>query len=243
MKIAGDTHTHTLACGHAMGTVTENLAWAARRGLRFMASTEHCEAITGCPPTWFFYNLMRMPREIDGVVLIRGVETNIVGPGGEIDLPEDCLKRLDLVVASAHVEQFPKGDWTSADFTAMYCALAENPLVDVIGHSGDPRFAHDCEAAVRAYRDHDKIVEINASSPVSRRGSEPVCRTLIGLCKQYGVKVTVASDAHCPQNVGAVDRALALLDEQDFPEELIINADYGRFRAELLRRKGIELPA
>lgn len=242
MKIAGDTHTHTVACGHAMGTITENLAWAGRRGLRFMASTEHCEAITGSPPTWFFNNLMRMPREIDGVVLIYGVETNIIDIDGTVDMSQDYLQRLDWVVASAHMEQIDREGRTYEDYTNMYCALAENPFVDVIGHSGDPRFAHDCKRAVLAYRDHDKIVEINASSPISRKGSEPICREIALLCKEHGVKVVVSSDAHCPQHVGAVERGLALLEEIDFPEELVVNADYGRFCGELYRRRGLLLP-
>lgn len=241
MNIAGDLHTHTVACGHALGTVAENLAQARRLHHRFLAITEHCGAVPGAPHPWFFHNLMRMPREVDGVVVIYGAEANVVDRQGNVDLPEYFLAHLDLVVASAHLEAFT-GDRTDPDYTDLYCALAANPHVDIIGHSGDPRFSHDCRQAVRAYRDHNKIVEINASSPVSRKGSEPICLELVRLCKEYGVKVALSSDAHCPQNVGAVSRGAALLEEADFPEELVVNASYESLKRELHARRGLILP-
>jgi histidinol phosphatase-like PHP family hydrolase len=56
------------------------------------------------------------------------------------------------------------------------------------------------------------------------------------------VKVVASSDAHSPQNVGAVAWSLAELSAQDFPEELVVNADYERFRAEIFRRRGLTMP-
>lgn len=241
LSIAGDLHTHTLACGHAIGTVSENLGYAARRGHQFMASTEHCGNEPIAPHPWFFDNLMRMPRIVDGVVILFGAESNIIDRKGTVDLGIRYLKHLDLVIASAHVEPF-EDEMGLDDYTEMYCGVAQNLLVDIIGHSGDPRFPHDCERAVRAYRDNDKIVEINAGSPKARPGSQPICREIVRLCKKYGVKVSVSSDAHCPQNVGSVEPALRLLEEEDFPQELIVNRSYESIRAEILRRRGIVLP-
>lgn len=241
LQIIGDLHTHTVACGHALGTVNENLAQAKQLGHRCLAITEHCGAIPSAPHLWFFDNLLRTPREVDGVVLIRGVETNIRNRQGEVDLPEHYLRRMELVIASAHVEAF-EDDRTDPDYTEMYCSLAANPLVDIIGHSGDPRFPHNCEETVRAYRKYGKVVEINGSSPRSRKGSQPICLQIAKLCKYYGVPVVLSSDAHCSQNVGAVASAAALLESIDFPESLIINSDYGRLKNFLFHRRGLELP-
>lgn len=241
LSIQGDLHTHTLACGHALGTVTENLAFAARKGHRFMAATEHCGRVPVAPHLWYFNNLMRMPREHDGVILLYGVECNIIDRSGTVDLPEWYLKHLDLVIASAHVETF-EGDRSNPDYTEMYCAAARNPWVDIIGHCGDPRFSHDCVSLVRTCRDHGKIIEINASSPKGRRGSAERCREIAALCKQYGVMVSVSSDAHCPQNVGEVGDALDILREVGFPQELILNGSYEQLRRVLSQRRGTQLP-
>lgn len=239
--IAGDLHTHTIACGHALGTFSENLAQAKKLGHRFMAVTEHCGSIPSAPHLWFFDNLLRVPQKIDGVVLIRGVEANVRNRQGDLDFPERYLRRMDLVIASAHVEAF-EDPLTDSDYTELYCALAANPMVDIIGHSGDPRFPHNCERAVQAYRDYGKVVEINSSSPLSRKGSEPICLKIAQLCKAYGVPVVLSSDAHCPQSVGAVERGMQLLDSIDFPESLLLNAEYDRVKAYLYHRRGIELP-
>lgn len=244
INIIGDTHTHTVACGHATGTLTENAMYARRKGLRFVAITEHSGGVPEAPKDWWFGNLLRhVTNEAEGVVLLRGVETNIVSVEGRIDFPEQLMRKLDLVIASVHFKEvFEHGYHTAEDFTNMYCRVAENPLVDIIGHCGDPNFEYDLERMVRAFKENDKIVEINNSSPKTRRGSLEKCRTIIGLCKEMGVKIVVSSDAHAAQSVGNFDLSMELVREVDYPEQLILNADYSRFRHEMLQRRGLELP-
>ena len=41
MRDVLDTHTHTLASGHAYSTIRENVRAAAERGLDLIAITEH----------------------------------------------------------------------------------------------------------------------------------------------------------------------------------------------------------
>jgi putative hydrolase len=244
IRIAGDTHTHTIACGHATGTINENIEHARRQGHRFMATTEHCCTMPASPSIWFFNNFLWNMEGIviDGVALVRGAEVNVVNIHGEIDMPELYLQRLDLIVGSVHYEAFDHGDWSDEEYTQMYERVAENPYVDIIGHPGDPRFHYDYERAVKAFAEHDKIVEINGASPRARKGSDRTCREILKHCKQYGAKIVLSSDAHCPQRVGDVALSIEMVEEIDFPEELIVNADYDRFRAELKRRRGVELP-
>ena len=244
INIVGDTHTHTIACGHAMGTLTENAIYAKKHGLRFVAITEHSGNLPAAPIFWFFPNMLwHVPRVVEDVVVLRGAEVNIVNVNGEVDFPEDLMKSLDIIIASVHFsEVFEHGAYGVEDYTNMYCKVAENPLVDVIGHCGDPRFEYDFERIIQAFKKYDKIVEINAASPKSRKGGEEKDREIVRLCKRYGVKVTLASDAHAPQSVGMVQNCIKLLEEEDFPEELIVNANYERFRQEMFRRRGYLLP-
>lgn len=240
MNIVGDTHTHTGACNHATGTVIDNARHAKLLGHRFVAITEHCCTLPYSPTLCFFDNLLyNEPHEVDDVFVLKGSEVDIMDISGRIDLPETYLSKLDVIIASAHFNVFEKGNWSTEDFTNMYCSIAANPLVDIIGHSGSIEFSHDFERVVLAYKQYDKIVEINSNSPHARPGSEANCREIIRLCKKYGVKVVACSDAHAPQDVGAVKWSLDELMAQDFPEELVVNADYDRFRKEFHHRRGL----
>ena len=78
MKILADTHTHTIASGHAYSTVDENARWAAEQGLRLLALTDHAPAMQNTTCHAYFANLNVIPQELRGVRILRGVELNIL---------------------------------------------------------------------------------------------------------------------------------------------------------------------
>ena len=92
------------------------------------------------------------------------------------------------------------------------------------------------DAVVKAFAENGKIVEINAHSFECRPGSAENCRRIAESCKKYGVRVVCSSDAHFFTQIGNVGAAVEMLEEIGFPEELVMNADYGRFLA-LAREK------
>ena len=47
MKLLLDIHTHTLASGHAYGTIREMAASAAEHGLQLLGISEHAPGIPG----------------------------------------------------------------------------------------------------------------------------------------------------------------------------------------------------
>ena len=51
---------------------------------------------------FYFQNLDVVPRECNGVRLLMGAEVNIMNPDGEIDIPEETCREMDIVVASMH---------------------------------------------------------------------------------------------------------------------------------------------
>jgi putative hydrolase len=245
MKIAGDTHTHTLICQHAYSTLLENIRAAAALGQRFLAFTEHCPAMKGAPPRVFFENIRKaVPREVEGVVVIRGCEANLLDASGTLDLPADTLGRLDMVIASMHPSTFLAGQpGTREDRTAAWLEVARNPLVDIVGHPGNPKFDFDYRTVLQALRDGGKAVELNASSRVSRPGCEANCLEIASLCREFGVPVVLSSDAHFCTAVGHVEWSVQLAEKAGIPEEQILNSSYRRFRDWLCsRRQILDLP-
>lgn len=62
-------------------------------------------------------------------------------------------------------------------------------------------------------------------------GSRENCRDIALICKKLGTKIVVSSDAHNCYQIGIFDHAIAMLEEIDFPEELIMNVNGARFLA------------
>ena len=133
MRVEIDTHTHTLASGHAYNTLNEMAQAAADKGLKGLAITEHAPEMPGTCHLFYFQNLRIVPRKKYGIELLLGTELNIMNARGEIDLPDSVLERLDIAIASIHMPCF-KDERTIDNVTAAYEKVMEHPYVDIIGH-------------------------------------------------------------------------------------------------------------
>ncbi|MFR2691039.1 MAG: hypothetical protein ACLTBV_06695 [Enterocloster bolteae] len=51
---------------------------------------------------------------------------------------------------------------------------------------------------------------------------------MLELCRHYGTSIIINSDAHCEADAGNHGFAHALLEEVDFPQELIVNTSLDR---------------
>ncbi len=195
MIIAFDTHTHTIMSGHAYSTLEENISACVRTGMEGFVITDHGPSMEGAAKEIYFYNLPILPREIDGIRLLRGAETNIIDYQGHFDLPEHILSRLDVCIASFHAVCL--APQTAAKHTAAWLAAIRNPYIDIIGHPGRGPFPFDLDAVVAACRQYDKLIEIN-SHTLDLDGCQYVasCKQIAEACRAQQVKIVVNSDAH-----------------------------------------------
>lgn len=226
MEIVADLHTHTLASTHAFNTVTEMARAAYAMGHKAIAITDHGPKMPDSPHIWHFYNLMRLPQKIEGVYLLRGMEADVLNTKGELDFTDELFARIrpDWVIASIHSDTLEQGNYTQDDFNELWLRIAENPYVDMIGHSETKRYRYDYDALVRVFAQKGKVVELNANSVNVRPGSEENMKQLALACKRAGAPVAVNSDGHSMYHVGKVEYILNLLQEIEFPQELVINA-------------------
>ncbi len=241
MKLIGDLHTHTMASTHAYSTITENCRSASERGIKIIAMTDHWGEMPDSPHIWHFENLRILPRQICGVTVLKGVEANIINNDGELDMPRKNLERLEWVVASMHRQVYEPT--TAENHTNAYLKVAEDPVVDVIGHCTTSFFPIDFEKCVKRFKECEKLVEINESSILYKSGSLDNTYELMRLCKKYEVPVVFDSDGHFCELIGVVDTAIKIAEEISFPEKLVINADHERLK-EYIHRKHpeIEIP-
>ena len=232
MDIKIDTHTHTIASGHAYSTIREMAKEASKKNLQALAITEHGPAMSGSCHDFYFYNLKIVPRKYYGVPLFLGVELNILDESGEVDIPNHLLAQMDLVIASLH-KAFFLGGHSEEIYTNAYINAMKNPYVRIIGHPDDSRCLPDLEKIVIAAKETDTLLEINNSSlsPTTFRvGTRDNVVDLLELCKKYKVKVTTGSDAHVDERVGAFGKTLEVFNECSFPEELVVTTDIEKLK-------------
>lgn len=239
MKYLLDSHTHTLASGHAYSTLLENARAAADRGLELLCVTDHAPGMPCTTHKYYFQNMKVIDRNLFGVDILMGVELNLMDFAGTVDLDPDLLGRLDMAIVSMHRQCMPITGDIQANTQALIAAM-DNPLVSIIGHPDDGRYPLDYPALVRAAGERGVLLEVNNSSltPGCYRDHAPVhCAEMLRVCRQEGVPVVVGSDAHFISGVGAHGYAQALFQELNFPEELVVNGDPARFRAMVEARR------
>lgn len=187
----------------------------------------------GAPGKWYFHNLKVVPHQFEGVLVLRGEETNVIDYDGNTDLQKHEVNDLDWVVASIHDTCMPEGMPTVDAVTNAWLQIAKNPKINVIGHSGSPEFRYDYETVIPEFGRQGKLVELNESTFLNRHKSVVNCVEILRLCKKHGVPIVVNTDSHFSTLVGCFENSLKLLDELDFPEELVINSGVARFQTYL----------
>lgn len=235
-----DTHTHTVASGHAYSTIRENAKAAGEKGLELLAITEHGPAMPGSCQAIYFQNLRVVDRHAYEAELLMGVELNILDSQGRVDLEERTLRKMDIAIASLHIPCFTPG---SKGYNTAACIHAmKNPYINILGHPDDPRFPIDFSAVVQAAKEYDVLLELNNCSLLpggARINTRGLDEEMLRLCEKYQVPIVLGSDAHVDTQVGRHDAALKLLKELSFPEELVVNRSVEELKKYVNKYKNI----
>lgn len=242
MILLGDYHTHTKYSrkNHGKGTVLENACVARDKGLRQIAITDHGFN------HWMFgikrKNIAELKeevlnaREITGVDILLGVESNLISADGSIDVVEGDYDNLDILLMGFHrlvkMETIkdlfyinyanglsifsPSKERISRNTTAFLKALDKYPI-DVITHLNFG-FPTDTLAVARMAKEKGSLIELNGKR-INFTDKE------LEIMASEGVKFIVNSDAHSPDRVGEVNKALNLIFRLGLPLNQIVNID------------------
>lgn len=239
MKILADTHTHSVHSGHAYSTIMENAKAAADKGLQLLALTDHAPAMPNTTSHAFFANMHIIPKELFGIRILKGVELNILDYEGKLDLQEAILSKLDISIASLHTPCITPGT-KKENTSACICAM-ENPMVDILGHPGDPRYPMDFREVFRVAKRTGTLLEINNASLVQggfREGSEENIEYILKMSMKEDVPVIVGSDAHFCTAIGDVFYVEQVMARIGFPKDLVLNTNIQELLHTLKRNKG-----
>ena len=235
MRILTDLHCHTIASDHAFSTVMENVKAASEKGLEALAITDHGPAMEDGPHIDHFICQKGLPRELYGVRLLIGCEVNIRDIDGSVDIPDKIMKNMDIVIASIHNPLYR--DFGTEDNTSTYLGVLNNPYVDIIGHSGNPKCRYDIDTVLTRAKELGKFIEINENTFRARPQSVEICREIALAAKRIGTGIVVNSDAHFATKVGEVQNSIEMLTDIDFPVELIVNRSLEALEKAMEKRK------
>ncbi len=224
-----DIHTHSIASGHAYGTIREMAQAASERKLRVLGVSEHAPGIPGTTDPIHFTNLSVIPRTLYGVHIIHGCEINIQNDG-TLSLSQRHINFLDYAIIGLHSNCYKNEGARKNTENVISCM--KNEKVHFVSHPDDGKIPLDYEKLVLSAKENQVALEVNNSSIV-KKAKRLNCienyYTMLALCMEYQVPIIVSSDAHDPSWVGEFSLARKLLEEIHFDENLILNTDMQKF--------------
>ncbi len=226
-----DAHMHTLVSGHAYSTLNEMITAGKQKKLKLIGITEHTNKMPGTCHEFYFYNFKVIPRIQDNIEVRMGAEINIMDYTGSMDLSDYALNKIDYGIASLHDQCILPG--SQEENTAAIIGAIKHPKIKIIGHPDNGYYPVDYEKLAEAAKKNNVLLELNNSSvhPQSGRlNARENIKTMLKYCLKYKTHLIIDSDAHIANDVGNHQFIHKILDELNFPEELIVNTSVDKFK-------------
>ena len=195
--IRGDLHSHTRATDGRSSL--EDMAKAAKeKGYEYLAITEHSKHVTvakGLDARRLgeqIEEIDRLNERLDDIVVLKGIEVDIL-EDGSLDLPDDILKKLDLVICAVHY----KFNLSAEKQTDRIIKGIDNPYFTILAHPTGRMIGQrepyqlDMERLMKAAKETNCFLEINAQ-PDRLDLTEVYAK----MAKEMGIMIAVSTDAH-----------------------------------------------
>ncbi|MCL2255338.1 MAG: PHP domain-containing protein [Firmicutes bacterium] len=237
MLLFGDYHTHTVH-SHGTGTLEENCRVAVEKGLKEIAITDHgfSHMLFRVKRKKFFDEVWKERKEVQkkfpDLKILLGVEANLMGCDGRVDVREEDWSKLDIIVCGYHkfVRTWKLGDhfgffWPNlfglsssrmvAKNTNAYVKMIENYPISIVSHL-NLGIKSDVKEVARAAKHFGTFIELNGKRIV-------LTDSEIETIASEGVKFVINSDAHSADRVGDFSVGLERIERMGLPKELIAN--------------------
>ena len=240
--IIADLHTHTIFSKHAYSTIQENIVAAQKMNLKYLAITDHIYN-DGTPLD--IKNEGTRCRHLEKEVNSHREEGQpYVISGGEFNIAQrldhwDKFKRLKWRPIGLHGFKLDIKQLSLNDLYQEFKKAAENHnafahierelhKIDHYRHRDklDDEIRSFFEAIVDLAVNKNIFLEVNESSLRNNDdGNADKIKYWISLAKEKACDIYLASDAHYSSRIGKFPLSIELLNEIDYPKELILNCN------------------
>jgi putative hydrolase len=233
-----DLHIHTIASGHTYNTILEYINRAKELKMKIIGFSEHGPNMDGSANKTYFNCLDRLPRKIGNLIILRGVEANIINKKGDIDIADKIIKnKLDYVIAGFHKNTGLKLG-SSRDNTMALINAIKSGRINMLAHPFlNNIIPFDVEKVCVEACEHNVLLEINMhyisdyiAEPQTKKSIIENLKILVQTVKKYKKKVIVNSDAHNIWELGddsalkKIKKEIGLIDNliiNNYPKELL----------------------
>lgn len=240
MILFGDYHTHTIYT-HGKSTIEENVLVAIKKGLKEIAITEHSYKHGAHPVKRS--KIKEMREEVDRLNLkypqihiLLGLECNLLGVNGEIDVTKEEEEMLDLIVLGYHKtfkptlknffnflvpNTFRIGQASKKRIeinTNAYINAMKNHKIDILAHLKYGNCTVDVKKIAEFASKNNTYIELNGKR-IDFTDEE------IFDVVNSGAKFIIDSDAHRCDRVGENNHAFNILTRLHITEDNVANLD------------------
>ena len=243
MFLTSDYHTHTVF-SHGKGKIIDNAMVAKQKGLKEVGISDH-----GFSHPAFGLTKSKLPKmralcqqasQISGVKVLLGIESNVIGTDGTVDLKEKYYDDFDIFLAGIHKfvlykfktifslaipdlyhTYFQKKNIPQRvvkENTKTFVNVIKNNPVDIITHLNFCCFADAVEVA-KVASDYGTYIELNSKK--SHLTDQEIC----DIIAKTKANFILNSDAHTPDRVGEISLAQGIIERLNIPLDRIVNID------------------
>ena len=242
MILTGDYHTHT-TFSHGKGSVMDNAVAAAKLNLKQIGISDHGFAHPAFGLRKRKLNDLKrecaLATEKTGVTVLVGIESNILGLDGTVDLKPNRYDYFDVFLAGLHkFVLFKPSAFLSVSLpdmaatylkkkevskslikrnTKMFIEVIKNNPIDAITHLNFFCFA-DVKEVGKACADYGTYVELNSKK--THLTDDEIYELL-----KTDARFIINSDAHSPERVGEISLVESMIKRLDFPIDRIMNVN------------------
>ncbi|MDD4363313.1 MAG: DNA polymerase/3'-5' exonuclease PolX [Atribacterota bacterium] len=236
--IKGDLHIHSMD-SDGVNTIEEIVNAAKEMGYQYIAITDHTQSLQiagGLKEERLeeqIYKIDKINHEQNDVFVLKGAEVDIKNDGS-LDLPDEVLKKLDLVIAAIHTglkqekEQIMKR--LSAAMQNPYVNILAHPTGRIIGFR-EP-YELDLQKLIQLAADTNTVLEIN-SSPERMDLNDINVKN----AKKLNIKFAINTDAHQIKNLKNITNGISVARRGWLEKKDIINTLPLQYLLTILNKK------